>query len=71
MLEDERREGQKQGEEEGQCLKMAKVLEMTLNRLGRLPNVVFWKLCIQQQDITKSLDADSINGSNHWMNSFP
>lgn len=52
LLEDERREGQKQGEEEGQ-LKMAKeMLEMTLSRLGRLPNSLLETLH-QQQDIER------------------
>ena len=52
LLEDECREGQKQGEEEGQ-LKMAKeMLEMTLSRLGRLPNSLLETLH-QQQDIER------------------
>ncbi len=52
LLEDERREGQKQGEEEGQ-LKMAKEMrEMTLSRLGRLPNSLLETLH-QQQDIER------------------
>lgn len=52
LLEDERRERQKQGEEEGQ-LKMAKeMLEMTLSRLGRLPNSLLETLH-QQQDIER------------------
>ena len=50
LLEDERREGQKQGEEEGQ-LKMAKeMLEMTLSRLGQLPSSLL-EVLHQQQDI--------------------
>lgn len=48
LLEDERREG----EEEGQ-LKMAKeMLEMTLSRLGQLPDSLLEALH-QQQDINK------------------
>lgn len=52
LLEDERREGRKEGEEEGQ-LKMAKeMLEMTLSRLGQLPDSLLEALH-QQQDINK------------------
>ena len=52
LMEDERREGRKEGAEEGQ-LKMAKeMLEMALSRLGQLPSSLLETLH-QQQDIDK------------------